>query len=82
MANRETMQEGNFVSVDSKGKRTSVPMSQRPSTATPQRSKTGGMGQSNRMNDESRKAAGMKSGGEVRGYGAARKPMKKGGACR
>lgn len=82
MANRETLQEGNFVSMDSKGKRTSVPMSQRPSTAAPKRTKAGGMGMSNTANDASRKEAGMKKGGEVRGYGAARKPMKKGGVCR
>ena len=40
------------------------------------------MGGSNRANDPSRREAGMKKGGEVRGYGAARKPMKKGGMCR
>lgn len=40
------------------------------------------MGGSNPQNAEAMKAAGMKKGGEVRGYGAARKPMKKGGMCR
>ncbi len=44
--------------------------------------KTGMLGGSNRANDPSRREAGMKKGGEVRGYGAARKPMKKGGMCR
>lgn len=81
MATRETVQEGNYVSMDSKGKRTSVPMSQRPAEPAP-RAKTAAMGASNKLNDEARKAAGMKAGGAVRGYGAARKPMKKGGSCR
>lgn len=40
------------------------------------------MGGKNRQNEAAMKEAGMKKGGEVRGYGAARKPMKKGGMCR
>lgn len=40
------------------------------------------LGGKNRQNEAAMKEAGMKKGGEVRGYGAARKPMKKGGACR
>lgn len=40
------------------------------------------MGGSNPANRKAVEEAGMKKGGEVRGYGAARKPMKKGGMCR
>lgn len=40
------------------------------------------MGGKNPVNRKAMEEAGMKKGGKVRGYGAARKPMKKGGMCR
>lgn len=70
-----TLQEGNFVTMDSKGNRKSVPMSQKPSSE-PKRAKRppptiGGI---NPANSASKEAAGMKKGGGVK--------MKKGGKCR
>jgi hypothetical protein len=63
---KQILQEGNFVSVDSKGARASVPMGKRPSNATPKRLKTGGMGTANRGNAAGMEAAGMKDGGLVK----------------
>lgn len=63
---KQILQEGNFVSVDSKGTRTSVPMGQRPNTTPPRRAKTGGMGTATRANAPAMEAAGMKDGGLVK----------------
>lgn len=79
MANREILQEGNRVRIDERGNRTAVPMSQKPE---PRRQRVTAAGLKNPANSKAVEAAGMASGGKVRGYGAARKPMKKGGVCR
>ncbi len=80
MANRETLQEGNRVRIDARGNRTAVPMGQKKEA--PRRERVTATGLTNPANSKAVEAAGMASGGQVRGYGAARKPMKKGGACR
>jgi hypothetical protein len=60
------LQEGNYVKADSKGGRTSVPMSQRPDNTPKRREKSGAMGLKNPANEKSVEAAGMKDGGLVR----------------
>ena len=78
----DILQKGNYVTVDDKGRRTSVPMDKKPTSRQGAKRPAPPVGGINPRNAEAKRAAGMKKGGEVRGYGAARKPMKKGGACR
>lgn len=65
---KSVMQEGNFVSMDNKGNRKSVPMSQKPAPAAkaPKRP-TPPMGGINPANKAAKEAAGMKNGGMVKG---------------
>lgn len=72
----KVLQEGNYVTKDSKGNRTSVPMSQKPKGAEP-KARMGsarGAGAANPANKAAFEAAGMRKGGSVK--------MKKGGRCR
>jgi hypothetical protein len=62
----KTLQEGNYVSMDNKGNRKSVPMSQKPSSASKASKRpTPPMGGINRSNKAAMDAAGMKNGGMV-----------------
>lgn len=71
----KVLQEGNYVTKDSKGNRTSVPMSQKPKGAEPKARAPGrGIGVGNKANNAAFEAAGMRKGGAVK--------MKKGGRCR
>lgn len=78
------MQRGNKVTVRSDGTRSSRPFTDEEvsSMTAPKAKRTAAMGSNNAANKAALKEAGMKKGGSVRGYGMARKPMKKGGVCR